>query len=259
MRLSILTSVARPSQMDLAHEGNKKITDCLSLSIKNICNSSMEIDNKPRVLNHNGISISQTGFAKQLVIMTHGGWKEIERNATVFRRQAGDGWTSVPHGTRIDFYTEDNNFTKGPTVLAEVNKRPHDALNGLELSIDLSDSDIELLARSRNMSASDIKDEMMKLATYRKECVNNGDVVKNYALYHHEQTDTLMEKHQNESGNKEVDIAFVTDKKHKKHLSDVFEAIKKAGVEYEVIHFGACRVSRDGHAIPNLDNHNAKK
>lgn len=227
MRLPILTSVACPSQMSVTHESNKKITDGLSSSIKNICNSSVEIDRKPRVLNHDGISISQTGFAKQLVIMTHGGWKEIERNATIFRRQAGDGWTSVPHRTRIDFYTEDNNFTKGPTVLAEVNKRPHDALNGLEPSIDLSDSDIEFLARSRNIPASDIKDEMMKFATYRKECGNNGGVVKNYALYHHEQTDSLIKKHQNESGNKEVDIAFVTDKKHKKHLSDVFEAIKK--------------------------------
>lgn len=259
MRFPILTSVARPSQISTTYESNKKITDGLSSSIKNICNSPVEIDRKPRVLNHNGISISQTGFAKQLVIMTHGGWKEIERNSTVFRRQAGDGWTSVPHETRVDFYAEDNNFTKGSTVLAEVNKRPHDALNGLEPSIDLSDSDIELLARSRNMPASDIKDEMMKLATYRKECVNNGDVVKNYALYHHEQTDSLIEKHQNESGNKEVDIAFVTDKKHKKHLSDVFEAIKKTSVKYEVIHFGACRVNRDEHATPSLDNHDSKK
>ncbi|HCL5251342.1 TPA: adhesin [Salmonella enterica] len=259
MKLSILTLVDRPSQISDAHESDKKIINGLSSCIKSICNSSVEIDRKPKVLNHNGISISQTGFAKQLVIMTHGGWKEIERNATVFRRQAGDGWTSVPHRTRIDFYTEDNNFTKGPTVLAEVNKRPHDALNGLEPSIDLSDNDIELLARSRNMTASDIKSEMMKLATYRKECVSDGDVVKNYALYHHEQTDSLLEKHQNESACKEVDIAFVTDKKHKKHLSDVFEAIKKTGVEYEVIHFGACRVNRDGHAIPSLDKHESKK
>ncbi|WP_200885985.1 putative adhesin [Aeromonas hydrophila] len=172
----------------------KKITDGLSSSIKNICNSTVEIDRKPRVFNHNGISISQTGFAKQLVIMTHGGWKQIERNATLFRRQAGDGWTSVPHGIRIDFYTEDNNSTKGYTVLAEVNKRPHDALNGLEPSIGLSDNDIELLARSRNIPVSDIKDEMIKLATYRKECVNNGDEVKNYALYHHKQTDSTHRK-----------------------------------------------------------------
>lgn len=210
----------------------------------------VEMDRKPRVLNHNGVSISQTGHAKQLVIMTHGGWKEIERNTTMFRHQVGDGWTSVPHGTRIDFYAEDQNFTKGLSVLSEVHKRPHDALNGLEPFIDLSDSDIELLAKSRNMPASNLKDEMMKLATYRKESTSNGNVVKNYALYHHEQTDSLIEKHQSEFDNKEVDIAFVTDKKHKKHLSDVFEAIKKTGVEYEVIHFGACRVDRGGHAIP---------
>jgi hypothetical protein len=91
------------------------------------------------------------------------------------------------------------------------------------------------LARSRNTQLSDIKNETIKFSTYRKECVNNGGVVKNYALHHHEQTDSLMKKHQNELSN------------------------KKTGVEYEVIHFGACRVSRGGHAIPNLDNYDSKK
>lgn len=43
-------------------------------------------------------------------------------------------------------------------------------------------------------------------------------------------------------------------KKHQNELSN-----KKTGVEYEVIHFGACRVSRGGHAIPNLDNYDSKK
>ncbi|ACR68701.1 putative adhesin [Edwardsiella ictaluri] len=182
--------------------------------------------------------------------------EKIERDSTMFHRQSGDGWTSVPNGTRIDFYIKHKNFTKGPTVLAEVNKRPHDVLNGLEPRIGFSDTDIELLARSRDMSTSDIKDEMMKWATYRKAYITNGATVKNYALYHHEQTDSLIDQHQNESENKEVDIAFVTDKKH---LSEVFDAIEKTGVKYEVIHFGACRVNRDGNATTSLDKHDSKK
>ncbi|VDZ81115.1 adhesin [Salmonella bongori] len=103
------------------------------------------MDRKPGVFSHNGVSISQTGHAKQLVIIAHGGWKELERNTTLFSRQTGDGWTSVPHGTRIDFYSKDQDVVKGLSVLSEVNKRPHEALNGLEPCIDLSDSDIALL------------------------------------------------------------------------------------------------------------------
>ncbi|WP_273795185.1 putative adhesin [Brucella intermedia] len=228
--INILTSLSNSSQVIVEYASNTKTTDTLP--------------NKSAVLNHNGISISQAGYAKQLVIIAHGGWKEIERKATMFHRQVGDGWTSVPQGTRIDFYTEDNNFTKGLSVLSEVNKRPNDALNGLEPSIDLSDSDLELFATSRNMSASIVKAEMTELATYRKECINNGNPVKNYALYPHEQTEFLIEKHQSEPDSKEVDIALVNDKKHKKHLSDVFKAIKRTGVEYKVIHFGACRLDR---------------
>lgn len=254
-----LSSVDRKLPMTTTHEDNKKIADGVFPNIKNIFNSSEEMDRKPGVFSHNGVSISQTGHAKQLVIIAHGGWKELERNTTLFSRQTGDGWTSVPHGTRIDFYSKDQDVVKGLSVLSEVNKRPHEALNGLEPYIDLSDSDIALLAQSRNIPAADVKNEMMKLAIYRKEYISGGDVVKNYALYYHDQTDFLLEKHQSESDNKEIDIAVVTDKKHKKHLSDIFDVIKRMGVTYDVIHFGACRVDRSSHAIPGLDNHASKK
>ncbi|EOB9513600.1 putative adhesin [Escherichia coli] len=46
-------------------------------------------------------------------------------------------------------------------------------------------------------------------------------------------------------GNKNIDIAFITDKNHKKHLSDIFKVINESGVKYDVIHFGACRVNRE--------------
>uniref|UniRef100_UPI00321FED02 putative adhesin n=1 Tax=Shigella sp. FC1139 TaxID=1892899 RepID=UPI00321FED02 len=37
----------------------------------------------------------------------------------------------------------------------------------------------------------------------------------------------------------------ITDKNHKKHLSDIFKVINESGVKYDVIHFGACRVNRE--------------
>lgn len=219
-------------------------------SVRNIQNVAAKIS--PRVFNHNGIALSQTGHAKQLVILTHGGWKELENKSTTFRRQVGDGWTHVPNGLRIDFYTEDKNFTKGPSVLSEVNKRPNDALKGLEPHLGLSESDLVLLANSRNKSVESIRDDMLNLATYKKDGVTEGGRVKDYALYHHENTHALIQQHQNGKYSPDVDIALVTDKKHKRHLSDIFEAIKKSGAEYQVIHFGACRVERSGSAVPEL-------
>ncbi|BEH98622.1 hypothetical protein KB20921_13780 [Edwardsiella ictaluri] len=68
MKLPILTSFARPSQRSHAYKINNKTTDNLWSSIRSIVNSSVAMDRKPRVLNHNGISISQTGFAKQFLL-----------------------------------------------------------------------------------------------------------------------------------------------------------------------------------------------
>jgi hypothetical protein len=242
MKIDTFAPASWKLKNNTVHE-RKESTDGVSLMINKVSRSVVEMERKQSVLNHNGIRISQTGYAKHLVVMTHSGWKEIEKKVTLLCRQVGDGWTSVPHGTRVDFYTEDHNFTKGLSVLSAVNKRV-DSLKELEVSLDLTINDLELLARSRNMSFLNLKDEMIKQSISRKECANSGDVVKNYALYHHEQTDYLIKKHQHNYENKEVDIAFVIDKKHKRHLSDVFEAIKKSGVEYKVIHFAGCRVNR---------------
>ncbi|MDW1552993.1 putative adhesin [Vibrio sp. YT-18] len=222
-----------------------------SNSIKSIRNVSSS--DTPRVFKHDGIAISRTGSAQQLVIMTHGGWKELERSATLFRRQVGDGCTSVPQGMRVDFYTEDKNFTKGASVLSEVSKRPKDALNGLEFESGLTKDDLDMLAKTRNKSTDAILEEMRSFAIYRKDKVSEGCLVKDYALYHHESTDSLLKEHQSHPVSEDVDIAFVIDKKHKKHLSDIFKAIKLSGIEYKVIHFGACRVERNGSAVPNFE------
>ncbi len=237
------TTVASSSTI---HGDARDFSDSIK-SIRNVSSGKI-----PKVFKHNGIAISRTGSAQQLVIMTHGGWKELERTATLLRRQVGDGWTCVPQGMRVDFYTEDKNFTKGASVLSEVNKRPKDARNGLEFEPGLTDDDLDMLAKTRNKSPDAILEEMKSFAVYKKDRVSEGDVVKDYALYHHESTDFLLKDHQSNPMSKDVDIAFVIDKKHKKHLSDIFKAIKLSGIEYKVIHFGACRVERNGSAVPNL-------
>ncbi|EPP2491915.1 putative adhesin, partial [Escherichia coli] len=92
---------------------------------------------------------------------------------------------------------------------------------------------------------SKLEEEMMSQAIYRKEYATSNEKIKNYALYHHEQAQNIIQRHQDGLGNKNIDIAFITDKNHKKHLSDIFKVINESGVKYDVIHFGACRVNRE--------------
>ncbi|RDQ03962.1 hypothetical protein C4A39_03573 [Escherichia coli] len=198
-----------------------------------------------RLFQKDGIGLSQTGRSTQLVIMSHGGWKELSHPQTPFTRQKGDGWTVVPKNLRLDFYTKDNDFTKGLSVLSEVNKRHTEAQKGLTPSLNTSKDDLRVLARARNIPQSKLEEEMMSQAIYRKEYATSNEKIKNYALYYHDQAKNIIQKHQDGSGYQNIDIAFITDKNHKKHLSDIFKAINYSGVKYDVIHFGACRINRE--------------
>ncbi|WP_250157970.1 putative adhesin [Escherichia coli] len=140
---------------------------------------------------------------------------------------------------------KDNDFTKGLSVLSEVNKRHTEAQKGLTPSLNISKDDLKVLANARNIPQSKLEEEMMSQAIYRKEYATSNEKIKNYALYYHEQAQNIIQRHQDGLGNKNIDIAFITDKNHKKHLSDIFKVINESGVKYDVIHFGACRVNRE--------------
>ncbi|MCJ9713382.1 C80 family cysteine peptidase, partial [Bordetella hinzii] len=45
-----------------------------------------------------------------------------------------------------------------------------------------------------------------------------------------------------------LDLAIVTDPRHKVHLSTILEVAAKAGHQYDVVHYTPCRVCRDGKA-----------
>ncbi len=216
-----------------------------SKNIKTHPSPNIDVTSHRRLFQKDGIGLSQTGKATQLVIMSHGGWKEISHPQTLFTRQKGDGWTVVLKNLRLDFYTKDNDFTKGLSVLSEVNKRHTEAQKGLTPSLNISKDDLKVLANARNIPQSKLEEEMMSQAIYRKEYATSNEKIKNYALYYHEQAQNIIQRHQDGLGNKNIDIAFITDKNHKKHLSDIFKVINESGVKYDVIHFGACRVNRE--------------
>jgi hypothetical protein len=193
---------------------------------------------------HNGITLCQNGNASQLVINCHGGWKELEKKSSYFTRQVGDGWAEVPKGMRLDFYTADGDFTKGSSVLAEVSLRSDEALlDGIKPRTGLSSDDLAKLAEMRNTSPENMEEMLLLSAIGVKETVQELTTVKDYALFIHEQNDQVIKSYKEGSYGRDIDIALVTEKEHKRHLSDVFEAIFKSGAN-QVIHFGACRVSR---------------
>ncbi|HCH8698414.1 TPA: putative adhesin [Shigella sonnei] len=158
-----------------------------SKNIKTHPSPNMDVTSHRRLFQKDGIGLSQTGKATQLVIMSHGGWKEISHPQTLFTRQKGDGWTVVPKNLRIDFYTKDNDFTKGLSVLSEVNKRHTEAQKGLTPSLNISKDDLKVLANARNIPQSKLEEEMMSQAIYRKEYATSNEKIKNYALYYHEE------------------------------------------------------------------------
>ncbi|MFA8766441.1 putative adhesin, partial [Escherichia coli] len=156
---------------------------------------NLDVTSHHRVFQKDGIGLSQTGKSTQLVIMSHGGWKEISHPQTLFTRQKGDGWTVVPQNLRLDFYTKDNDFTKGLSVLSEVNKRHTEAQTGLTLSLNISQDDLSFLANARNIPQSKLEEEMKSQAIYRKEYAISNEKIKNYALYYHDQAKNIIQKH----------------------------------------------------------------
>ncbi|MEN9659910.1 MAG: hypothetical protein RL571_3375 [Pseudomonadota bacterium] len=146
---------------------------------------------------------------------------------------------------RLDFYTADGDFTKGSSVLAEVSLRSDEALlDGIKPRTGLSSDDLLKLAQMRNTSPEQMEAMLLLSAIGVKETVQELTTVKDYALFIHEQNDQVIKSYKEGSYGRDIDIALVTEKEHKRHLSDVFEAILKSGANYQVIHFGACRVSR---------------
>lgn len=196
-----------------------------------------------------GVAISHTPDARQLVVVGHGGWKEKTREKTFLRRQQGDGYFELPARTRLDFYTPDGEAAKGTSAYDEIRRRPQDAALGLQPKLPLDDDTLGQLAASRNTSLETIKAEMLRYAVGRMDSIEGAQQAKNYAVYPHEEMGlAFLKQHHQDGGNPLLDLAIVTDPRHKVHLSTILEVAAKAGHQYDVVHYTPCRVCRDGKA-----------
>ncbi|QIX99356.1 filamentous hemagglutinin N-terminal domain-containing protein [Bordetella bronchiseptica] len=199
-----------------------------------------------------GVALSQSGQARQLVVLAHGGWKD-KTTSRYLRRVRGDGYTELPANTRIDYYTEDGMPTKGHAVYQEVTARPNDAYTGLQPTLAISPADLEALARMHNTSPQALTDAMLASAVGRRESIIGAATMKNYALYYHEQFALdFLRRHNADGSSADVDLAIITEPTHKRHLSDVLKAAGESGAHYDVVHFGACRVGRCRNAAAEM-------
>ncbi|MFJ0754294.1 C80 family cysteine peptidase, partial [Bordetella bronchiseptica] len=199
-----------------------------------------------------GVALSQSGQARQLVVLAHGGWKD-KTTSRYLRRVRGDGYTELPANTRIDYYTEDGMPTKGFAVYQEVTARANDAYTGLQPALAISPADLEALARMRNTSPQALTDAMLASAVGRRESLIGAATMKDYALYYHEQFALdFLRRHNADGSSADVDLAIITEPTHKRHLSDVLKAAKESGAHYDVVHFGACRVGRCRNAAAEM-------
>ncbi|WP_412093705.1 putative adhesin [Bordetella pertussis] len=199
-----------------------------------------------------GVALSQSGQARQLVVLAHGGWKD-KTTSRYLRRVRGDGYTELPANTRIDYYTEDGIPTKGFAVYQEVTARANDTYTGLQPTLAISPADLEALARMHNTSPQALTDAMLASAVGRRESIIGAATMKDYALYYHEQFAlNFLRRHNADGSSADVDLAIITEPTHKRHLSDVLKAAGESGAHYDVVHFGACRVGRCRNAAAEM-------
>ncbi|MGZ9893185.1 C80 family cysteine peptidase [Bordetella bronchiseptica] len=199
-----------------------------------------------------GVALSQSGQARRLVVLAHGGRKD-RTTSRYLRRVRGDGYAELPAYMRIDYYTEDGMPTKGFPVYQEVAARAHDAYTGLQPALAISPTDLEALARLRNTSPQALTDAMLASAVGWRQSIAGAATMKNYALYYHEQFALdFLRRHNADGSSADVDLAVITEPAGKRHLSDVLKAAGESGVRYDVVHFGPCRVGRCRNAAAEM-------
>src|SRR5690606_33327366 len=157
-----------------------------------------------------GVALSQSGQARRLVVLAHGGRKD-RTTSRYLRRVRGDGYAELPAYMRIDYYTEDGMPTKGFPVYQEVAARAHDAYTGLQPALAISPTDLEALARLRNTSPQALTDAMLASAVGWRQSIAGAATMKNYALYYHEQFALdFLRRHNADGSSADVDLAVIT-------------------------------------------------
>ena len=81
----------------------------------------------PKKTEYCGFRLSRSGSARQVILMCHGGWTPHGVEDLV-----GDGYTFVPKGVRLHFYTEHTVTSSGAKAAVAIMNSAQEAYGGLE-------------------------------------------------------------------------------------------------------------------------------
>jgi hypothetical protein len=134
------------------------------------------------------------GPSNELLIASHGGWEKR------------GGWTRVPDGSTMYFYTNHLEYAIGPRIVNHI----------LQIT-----NDTRVRAQSVVGGGTSIYDYGLE---------NAGNVEKSYSS---RQTD-------------DVDYLTILPDAGEVKLSKVFQSLQHMGLNYQKVHYAACRVVPDG-------------
>ena len=208
-----------------------------------------------QLLTANGIKVSHSSTAQQLIVFCHAGWKPISRVANTFQGQSGDpDAVKVPVGATLYFYVNEGLPELGFSVFQEIMRHPELAINGLRERPGISLQEAQKLDRAP--TADELGSNVGVKAQFRRAPRDIRDIrmpsaplagvdPHDYALYYHKEVDhNQFAKHLRGEYPQDVDLATIAEGiSHKRHLSDVFALVR--GHPYRAIHFAGCRVRRD--------------
>jgi hypothetical protein len=180
-----------------------------------------------------GFKISMSGSARQIVLLCHGGW-----SAAIFKRgkKSGDGYTFVPAGTTLHFYTAHGTYTSGLKTAAAILTEQANSFGGLKLNV----PDPRNLAFSIQCKESKGGAASVQIYNYSLSIDDSKD------------SDNLWINHTKGQYESDVDLIMV-DTKKPRNLSDAFEACKSAhGSYYAVMHYCPCRYVEDSDKVSML-------
>jgi len=189
------------------------------------------------VVNKNGFKIACSGVATQIVIYSHGGY-----------RTATDGFTEVPDGLRLCFYTKHGDVSSGIGVYDAVVKFPNEARGGLLKECQMpSDADIADIAKMNNTDVEHVRGGMYAGLKGVYDSFGAGVKMFDYGLSKSPPGRRLNGENstfaEHVAGTHvDVDLMMVKSDNRVK-LSDALKLIEKSG-NYQTVHFGACRVTR---------------
>jgi hypothetical protein len=180
--------------------------------------------------------MERSGVATQLIINCHGGYSPK------------DGYTTVPTGTTLFFYTRHGNYTNGSSVYSEVMANPVDAAVGLPQTIARLNATLQPLAAGAGVSIAQVQQMsgLTKDSLFTSyDSFGGGQPMYDYALSNEDDAarltawDNKLRDHALQAGSQDIDLLMLAGPSAK--LSDVFEAT--AGMGYRVIHVGFCRAT----------------